>query len=109
MIEAKNLTMFYGPTCAVDSVSFNVAEKEIVGFLGPNGAGKTTLMRMLTTFIHPTRGTAVINGVDILTDPLAARRQLGYLPETPPLYTDMRVEDYLTFIGNSRGLNGATL
>ena len=106
MIEAKNLTMHYGSTRAVEDVSFKVSEKEIVGFLGPNGAGKTTLMRMLTTFIHPTRGTAVIGGVDILQDPIAARRHLGYLPETPPLYADMRVDEFLAFIGRARGLNG---
>jgi ABC-2 type transport system ATP-binding protein len=106
MIEAKNLTMHYGLTRAVDDVSFKVGEKEIVGFLGPNGAGKTTLMRMLTTFIHPTRGSAFINGVDILENPVAARRHLGYLPETPPLYADMRVDEFLAFIGSARGLNG---
>lgn len=106
MIEAKNLTMCYGVTRAVDDVSFKISENEIIGFLGPNGAGKTTLMRLLTTFIYPTRGTAVINGIDILDNPLEARRHLGYLPETPPLYADMRVDDYLAFIGRARGLSG---
>ena len=107
MIEAKNLTMLYGSTRAVDDVSFKIGEREIVGFLGPNGAGKTTLMRILTTFIYPTRGTAIIHGADILQDPLAARRHLGYLPETPPLYADMRVDEYLAFIGRARGLSGS--
>ena len=106
MIEAKNLTMNYGSTRAVDDVSFKIGEREIVGFLGPNGAGKTTLMRILSTFIYPSRGTAVLHGVDILQDPIAARRHLGYLPETPPLYADMRVDEYLTFIGRARGLRG---
>ena len=109
MIEAKNLTMCYGPVRAVDDVSFKVGEKEIVGFLGPNGAGKTTLMRLLTTFIHPTRGTALIHGVDVTVDPIAARRHIGYLPETPPLYTDMRVDEFLAFVGHARGLGGKTL
>lgn len=108
MIEAKNLTMYYGPTCAVNDVSFKVADKEIVGFLGPNGAGKTTLMRILTTFICPSKGTALINGVDILRDPIQARKLLGYLPETPPLYADMRVDEYMAFIGRARGLSGSS-
>ena len=106
MIEAKNLTMNYGSTRAVDGVSFKIGEKEIVGFLGPNGAGKTTLMRILTTFIYPSQGTAIINGTDILQDPITARKHLGYLPETPPLYMDMRVDEYLAFIGRARGLSG---
>ena len=107
MIEAKNLTMFYGPTRAVNDVSFKIGEKEVVGFLGPNGAGKTTLMRILTTFIYPSRGTAVINGFDVTKDPIGARRQLGYLPEVPPLYPDMRVDEFLAFIGRARGLSKA--
>jgi ABC-2 type transport system ATP-binding protein len=106
MIEAKNLTMMYGSTRAVDDVSFKVHDKEIVGFLGPNGAGKTTLMRMLTTFIYPTRGTATIHGIDIVEHPIEARRQIGYLPEIPPLYADMRVDEFLAFIGRARGLRG---
>lgn len=106
MIEAKNLSMMYGFTRAVNDVSFKVGEKEIVGFLGPNGAGKTTLMRVLTTYIYPTRGTAVINGIDILEHPIEARREIGYLPETPPLYADMRVDEFLEFVGRARGLTG---
>ena len=106
MIEAKNLTMMYGPVRAVNDVSFKIHENEIVGFLGPNGAGKTTLMRILTTFIYPTRGTAAILGVDILDHPIEARKQIGYLPEAPPLYTDMRVDEFLSFIGRARGLHG---
>jgi ABC-2 type transport system ATP-binding protein len=101
--------MYYGPTLALDRVSFSAKENEVVGLLGPNGAGKTTLMRILTTFIYPTYGTAEICGVDITQDPVAARRVIGYLPETPPLYTDMRVDEYINFVGRSRGLSGDLL
>ncbi len=109
MIEAKNLGMDYGPVRALDGVSFTVGSNEIVGLLGPNGAGKTTIMRILTTFVWPTRGTALLGGVDVTADPLGARRQLGYLPETPPLYADMRVDEFLNFVGRARGLSGARL
>lgn len=109
MIEAKNLTMYYGATLALNNVSFSANEGEVVGLLGPNGAGKTTLMRILTTFIYPTKGTATICGFDITKNPLAARKMLGYLPETPPLYMDMRVEEYINFIGRSRGLTSTEL
>ena len=109
MIEAKNLTMHYGSTRAVDDVSFKIGEKEIVGLLGPNGAGKTTLMRVLTTFIHPTRGTASVAGFVVIERPLEARRAIGYLPETPPLYADMRVDEYVDFTGRARGLRGSVL
>ncbi|MDD2954642.1 MAG: ATP-binding cassette domain-containing protein [Parabacteroides sp.] len=109
MIEAKNLTMYYGPTLALDRVSFNAQEKEIVGLLGPNGAGKSTLMRILTTFIYPTKGTAKICGYDVTTDPLSARKVIGYLPENPPLYEDMRVDEFIDFVGRSRGLKSQLL
>jgi ABC-2 type transport system ATP-binding protein len=109
MIEAKNLTMAYGTHRAVDDVSFKIGEKEIVGLLGPNGAGKTTLMRVLTTFIHPTRGSASVAGFDVTERALEARRAIGYLPETPPLYTDMRVDEYVDFTGRARGLRGGAL
>ena len=109
MIEAKDLTMLYGQTLALDQVSFQVKEKEVVGLLGPNGAGKTTLMRILTTFLYPTRGTALINGVDITEDPLSVRKMIGYLPETPPLYMDMRVDDFIDFVGRARGLTSEQL
>lgn len=109
MIEAKNLTMHYGATCALNNVSFRTNEREIIGLLGPNGAGKTTLMRILTTFIYPTKGTASICGYDITENPLAARKILGYLPENPPLYIDMRVDEYLDFVGRSRGLSSTKL
>ncbi|UCD56436.1 MAG: ATP-binding cassette domain-containing protein [Candidatus Hydrogenedentota bacterium] len=106
MIEAKNLTMRYGPTVAVDDLSFKVSEGEVLGLLGPNGAGKTTLMRILTTFIVPAEGTATIGGHDIKENPLEVRRLIGYLPETVPLYPEMRVDEYLRFIARARGLDG---
>ncbi|MCM8801142.1 MAG: ABC transporter ATP-binding protein [Candidatus Omnitrophica bacterium] len=109
MIEAKNLTMYYGSFRALNKVSFVVKEKEIVGLLGPNGAGKTTLMRILTTFISPTQGTAKICGFDVTKEPVLARRMIGYLPETPPLYMDMRVDDFIDFVGKARGLSGKEL
>src|SRR5690606_13939663 len=94
MIEARGLSKRYGDLVAVDDVTFRIAPGEVVGFLGPNGAGKTTTMRMLTGFLPPTDGSASIAGHDIFTEPLAARRAVGYLPETPPLYPEMSVEDY---------------
>ena len=98
MIEARGLTKRYGDLVAVDRVSFSVQPGEVVGFLGPNGAGKTTTMRMLTGFVPPTDGSATIAGHDIFEDPLAARRAVGYLPETPPLYPEMSVEDYVDYV-----------
>ena len=98
MIEARGLTKRYGEVLAVDSVSFKVERGEVVGFLGPNGAGKTTTMRMLTGFVPPTDGSASIAGHDIFEDPLAARRAVGYLPETPPLYPEMTVTSYLRYV-----------
>jgi len=98
LIEVQDLTKAYGPVTAVDHVSFSVHEGEILGFLGPNGAGKTTTMRILTGYLPATSGTAKIAGFDVTNDSLAARRHLGYLPEAPPLYPDMSVEDYLDFV-----------
>jgi len=109
MIEAKNLTMYYGSFLALDDVSFSAKEKEIIGLLGPNGAGKSTLMRILTSFIYPSRGTARICGFDITQDPLSARKVIGYLPENPPLYMDMRVDEFIDFIGRARGLSSVEL
>ncbi len=100
MIEAHDLTKRYGDLVAVDSVSFSIGSGEVVGFLGPNGAGKTTTMRILTGFIPPTDGTAVIAGHDIFADPLAARRAIGYLPESPPLYPEMDVQGYLQYVAS---------
>jgi ABC-2 type transport system ATP-binding protein len=98
VIEARGLSKRYGDVVAVHDVSFSVRKGEVVGFLGPNGAGKTTTMRMLTGFLPPTDGTAVIAGHDIFDDPLAARRSVGYLPETPPLYPEMTVASYLAYV-----------
>jgi ABC-2 type transport system ATP-binding protein len=98
MIEAKDLSKRYGDIVAVDEVSFTVGKGEVVGFLGPNGAGKTTSMRMLTGFLPPTEGTAVIAGHDIFEDPIAARRSVGYLPESPPLYPEMTVVSFLDYV-----------
>jgi ABC-2 type transport system ATP-binding protein len=98
VIEASGLAKRYGDLVAVDDVSFSVQPGEVVGFLGPNGAGKTTTMRILTGFLPPTDGRAVIDGHDIFSDPLAARRAIGYLPESPPVYPEMSVEDYLVYV-----------
>lgn len=98
MIEVKDLTKRYGQHVAVDSVSFTVKEGEILGFLGPNGAGKSTTMNIITGYISATEGTVKINGFDILDQPEEAKKQIGYLPEFPPLYMDMTVQEYLDFV-----------
>jgi len=98
MIEAKGLSKRYGDIVAADRISFSVEPGEVVGFLGPNGAGKTTTMRMLTGFLPPTDGEAIIAGHDIFRAPLAARRAVGYLPENPPLYPEMRVAAYVDYV-----------
>lgn len=109
MIEVKGITKFYGHFKALDDVSFSVAKGEVLGFLGPNGAGKSTTMKILTTFISASEGTATVAGKDVHVHPLEVRKHIGYLPETPPLYGDMTVEDYLKFAGRARGLGGDTL
>lgn len=98
MIEVKNLSKSYGSKLAVDGISFTAGESEILGFLGPNGAGKSTTMNMLTGYLSSSGGHALINGVDILEDPVRAKRDIGYLPELPPLYLDMTVMEYLNFV-----------
>ena len=98
MIEVRNLTKHYGDKKAVDNISFTVEDGQILGFLGPNGAGKSTTMNMLTGYISSTSGKALINGVDILEDPIKAKSYIGYLPEIPPLYLDMTVKSYLNFV-----------
>ena len=104
MIEVEGLTKYYGAKAAVDNVSFNAGRGEILGFLGPNGAGKTTTMRILTCYLPPSDGTARVAGHDILEDPTAVRRSIGYLPENVPLYGDLSVTAYLDFVGSLKGL-----
>jgi len=109
MIQVRSLTMHYGPVVALDRVSFHANSGEILGLLGPNGAGKTTAMRILTTYLYPTDGEAVIDGQDITQNPIEVRKRIGYLPETAPLYLDMQVEEYLVFVGQARGLANQNL
>ena len=107
MIEVKNLSKSFGPHKAVDRISFRVQKGEILGFLGPNGAGKSTSMRMITGFVPPSGGTAVIGGHDIQPAPVAARKKNGYLPENAPVYPDMTVYGYLDFCAQIRGFSGS--
>jgi ABC-2 type transport system ATP-binding protein len=106
-IKTERLSKRYGTLAAVDEVSFEVQAGEVLGFLGPNGAGKTTTMRMIAGFIAPTSGTASVCGHDVQTDPLAAKRLIGYLPEGAPLYGEMSVSGFLGFIADLRGLTGS--
>ena len=103
MIEINGLSKVFGTQRAVDDVSFRVEEGEIMGFLGPNGAGKSTTMNILTGYLSATSGTCRVNGIDILENPLEAKRNIGFLPEMPPLYTDMTVKEYLSFIYDLKG------
>ena len=105
MIEVENLTKYYGDFPAISDVSFTVDKGKILGFLGPNGAGKTTTMKILTGYMPPTDGVARIAGYDVVSQSLDARRRMGYLPETVPLYTDMTVRGYLGFMGSIRGMS----
>jgi ABC-2 type transport system ATP-binding protein len=109
MITVNGLTKRYARHTAVDDISFTVAKGQIVGFLGPNGAGKTTTMRVLTCFLPPTAGTATVAGFDVLENPMEVKRRVGYLPETPPLYLEMSAAEYLSFVGQIKGLSGAEL
>ncbi len=104
MIEARNLSKRFGDHCAVDQLSFSVKRGEVVGFLGQNGAGKTTTMRMLTGFLPPSEGEVIVGGHDIFEESVAARRLIGYLPETPPLYPEMDVASYLRFVAKIQGV-----
>ena len=106
MIEARNLKKWFGPKLAVDEVSFTVARGEVLGFLGPNGAGKSTTMRMLTGFLPPSGGQVLAGGIDMAVDAAAAKRLIGYLPESAPVYADMTVSGFLRFCAEARGLWG---
>jgi len=109
MIQVEGLTKRYDRTVAVRNIDFRVEKGQIVGFLGPNGAGKTTTMRILTCFMPPTEGTASVAGYDVLKRPIEVKKRIGYLPETPPLYPEMRTTEYLTFVGKIKGLHGPEL
>lgn len=104
MIKVDGLTKRYARTVAVDNIGFEVEKGRIVGFLGPNGAGKTTTMRILTCFLPPTSGSAVVAGYDVLEQPLEVKKRIGYLPEAPPLYPEMEVNEYLHFVAGLKGL-----
>ena len=109
MITVSDLTKRYARHTAVDHISFEVHKGQIVGFLGPNGAGKTTTMRMLTCFLPPTSGTATVAGFDVLEQSMEVKKRIGYLPEAPPLYPEMRTGEYLNFVGKLKGLGGPEL
>lgn len=104
MIKVEGLTKRYARTVAVDNISFEVEKGQIVGFLGPNGAGKTTTMRVLTCFLPPTAGHVTVAGFDVLEQPLEVKKRIGYLPETPPLYPEMEVIEYLEFVGRLKSI-----
>ena len=106
MIEVKKLSKAFGPIVAVDGISFSVARGDVLGFLGPNGAGKTTTMKMLSCFLKPDSGTAMIQGHDILREPIAVRRIVGYLAENSPAYDEMTPESFLKFVCETRGILG---
>jgi ABC-2 type transport system ATP-binding protein len=104
MIEVEGLTKKYGDVMAIENVSFRVNRGEIVGFLGPNGAGKTTTMRIITGFLPATNGKVSVSGYDVFKESMKAKRKIGYLPEHPPLYTDMSVEAFLRFVAKIKGV-----
>jgi ABC-2 type transport system ATP-binding protein len=108
MIEVENLTKRYGRHTAVDGISFKVMKGEILGFLGPNGAGKTTTMRILTCYLPPTEGKARVAGYDVFEEPLEVKKRVGYIPETPPLYPDLDVQEFLEFCARIKGVPGAS-
>jgi len=107
MLQVNGLKKSFGPFEAVKGVSFTADKGEVLGFLGPNGAGKSTTMRMITGFLPPSAGTAVVNGHDIISDPVEAKRQIGYLPENAPSYDSMTVTDFLMFVSEIRGFRGS--
>jgi ABC-2 type transport system ATP-binding protein len=105
-VEVKNLTKIFGTQRAVDDISFSVGQGQILGFLGPNGAGKSTTMKIATCYLPPSCGTVLVNGFDVVEQPIEVRRSVGYLPEHNPLYLDMYVHEYLAFVASVYGLNG---
>jgi len=109
MIKVEGLTKRYARKVAVDNISFEVEKGQIVGFLGPNGAGKTTTMRVLTCFLPPTSGSATVAGFNVLEQPIEVKRRIGYLPETPPVYPEMEVHEYLEFVGRIKGVPSGDL
>ncbi|RRQ22164.1 ABC transporter ATP-binding protein [Thiohalobacter thiocyanaticus] len=106
LIQAEHLHRYYGPICAVRDVSFELAKGDVLGFLGPNGAGKSTTMQMLTGTLAPSAGTIRVQGIDLLDHPKRAKRELGYLPEQPPLYRELTVDEYLTYCARLRRVAG---
>jgi ABC-2 type transport system ATP-binding protein len=109
MIKVEGLTKRYARTVAVDNISFEVEKGQIVGFLGPNGAGKTTTMRVLTCFLPPSEGKVTVAGFDVVENPMEVKKRIGYLPETPPLYPEMEVVEYLNFVGKLKGLGSGEI
>jgi ABC-2 type transport system ATP-binding protein len=106
MIEVRDLFKSYNDRVAVDGVSFTAGRGEVLGFLGPNGAGKSTTMKILSGFLSATKGNAIVNGFDVAKEPMKAKASIGYLPETPPVYMGMIVEDYLRFATRLHGIAG---
>ena len=109
LIDAEHLYRYYGPTCAVQDVGFQLAKGDVLGFLGPNGAGKSTTMQMLTGNLAPSAGKIRVHGIDLLDEPKRAKRELGYLPEQPPLYREHSVDEFLTYCGRLHRVPGARL
>jgi ABC-2 type transport system ATP-binding protein len=109
MIKVEGLTKRYARTVAVDNISFEIEKGQIVGFLGPNGAGKTTTMRILTCFLPPSEGKASVAGFDVVEHPMEVKRRIGYLPETPPVYPEMEVAEYLDFAGRLKGISSGEI
>lgn len=105
MIEIRNLSKNYGDRPAIKALNFTVRKGEVVGFLGPNGAGKSTTMKIITGYMAPTSGEVKVAGFDVFENPLEVKKRIGYLPETPPVYHDMNVQDYLTFVANLKGVD----
>ena len=107
LVEVKSLSKQFGTKTVVDNLSFSVSRGDVLGFLGPNGSGKTTTMRMITGFLPPSSGTAIVNGFDVQENPVEIKRRIGYLPEGAPLYGDMTPAAFLDFIASARGMSGA--